>query len=87
MASKTISSPAVPDPGGVVAERDVAAGFVQSSILDAIEVMYRTGFCRPALYWVAERQGLSQADVSVRLAAVDAEATPVLTPVLGGKKK
>jgi hypothetical protein len=58
--------------------------FLQSTLLDALELMYRTGFCRPGLYWAAERRGIAQADVDVRLVLVDAEVQASPTQIVRG---
>lgn len=80
-ASKTITSPN-PTPGAdVLALRAQALTFLESTHLDVIEVLYRSGFSKESLRLMAEKYGVSDADVVTRLASVDSEKAPSPAPV------
>lgn len=75
IAAKTITSPVAPE--GIVAQRDGAENFLASSMLDAIEVMYKSGFSREALYWAGERCEIAQTTIKTMLDVLDVQMQPL----------
>jgi len=80
--SKTITSPD-PTPGAdVLTLRGEALSFLESTHLDVIEVLYRSGFSKDSLRLMAEKCGVPDADVVARMAAVDAETVAPPAPAV-----
>lgn len=75
-SSKTITSPDPTPNADVLALRAQAIAFIESSHLDLIEALYRSGFSKEALRLTAEKCSVADADVLARLAVVDAEKVP-----------
>lgn len=74
-ASKTITSPDFVAGTSVPEQRTIAEGFAKATSLDAMEVLYRSGFSRDALLWCAETCGMvTQAECTAVFDAVDAES-------------
>lgn len=72
---KTITSP--DPPAGILQQVAPAEEFIGKSMLDAVEVMYRSGFARETLLWAGERCSIAGDKIKALCDAVDAEARPV----------
>lgn len=74
-ASKTITSPD-PSGGDVLTHRGEGLAFIETVHLDALELLYRSGYSKDVVRLIGEKCGVDDADVTARLTEVDAEASP-----------